>query len=72
MLQIKKIILETTYDPGINVVKPHFIDPSVAPARRAALQNEGAIVPFNSLSITGGILDAEAAVRKAIEMTRKD
>ncbi len=71
MLQIRKIILETTYDPGINVIKPHFIDPAVAPARRAALQNEGALVPFSSLSITGGILDAEAAIRKAMEITKQ-
>jgi subtilisin family serine protease len=72
MLQIKKIILETTYDPGISVIRPHFIDPASAPSRRSALQNEGTLVPFNSLSISGGILDAEAAVRKAILVTRKN
>lgn len=69
MVQIKKIILETTYRPDINVIKPHYIHPGVSPARRAALQNEAELVPFRSLSVTGGILDAEAAVKKAMEVT---
>src|SRR4030095_6557118 len=63
MIQIKNIILETTYRPDINVIRPHYIDPSLPPQRLAALRNEGTLVPFSSLSITGGILDAEAAVR---------
>ena len=71
MLQIKKIILETTYRPAINVIRPHYIDPAIPPARIEVLINEGTMVPFSSLSITGGILDAEAAVRKAIELTKK-
>lgn len=71
MLQIKKIILETTYRPDINVIRPHYIDPSLPPQRLAALRNEGTLVPFSSLSITGGILDAEAAVRKAMEITKQ-
>jgi len=31
----------------------------------------GVMVPFSSLSKTGGILDAKAAVKKAIEITKK-
>lgn len=27
--------------------------------------------PFNSLSISGGIIDAEAAVKKALEITKE-
>jgi cell wall-associated protease len=71
MLQIKNIILETTYRPNINVIRPHYIDPAIPPARSEVLKNEGTLVPFNSLSITGGILDAAAAVKKAIELTKK-
>ena len=71
MIQIKNIILETTYRPDINVIRPHYIDPSLPPQRIAMLRNEGTLVPFNSLSITGGILDAEAAVRKALEVTKQ-
>ncbi|HEV8274060.1 MAG TPA: S8 family serine peptidase [Chitinophagaceae bacterium] len=71
MLQIKKIILESTYRPDITVIRPHYVDPSLPPQRLAVLRDEGTSVPFSSLSITGGILDAEAAVRKALEITRQ-
>jgi subtilisin family serine protease len=71
MLQIKNIILESTYRPDIKVIRPHYIDPAINPARSAVLQNEGELVPFSSLSKTGGILDAEAAVRKALEITKQ-
>jgi subtilisin family serine protease len=69
MLQIKRIIVETTYKPDINVIRPHYIDPALPPQRLAVLRNEGTLVPFHSLSSSGGILDAEAAVRKALEIT---
>ena len=71
MIQIKNIILETTYCPDISVIRPHYIDPSLPPQRIAILRNEGTLVPFNSLSITGGILDTEAAVKKALEVTKQ-
>lgn len=68
MLQIKNIIFESAYRPNIQVIRPHYIDPAIQPARRMILRNEGEMVPFSSLSKTGGILDAEAAVRKAMEV----
>ena len=69
MIQIKNIILETVYRPNIKVIGPHFV--TFPPAQRQLLINKGVLVPFSSLSKTGGILDAEAAVKKAIEMTKK-
>jgi hypothetical protein len=69
MLQIKKIIVETTFKPDIKVIRPHYIDPALSPQRRADLIDDGPLVPFSSLSISGGIIDAEAAVRRAIEIT---
>jgi cell wall-associated protease len=71
MIQIKNIILETTYRPDIKVIRPHPVNPAFSPAVRMTLANQGELVPFSSLSKTGGILDAEAAVRKAIELTKK-
>jgi subtilisin family serine protease len=71
MMQIKKIILETVYRPDIKVIRPHYIDPAFNPQRIAVMKIEGPRVLFNSLSISGGILNAEAAVKKAIEMTTK-
>jgi cell wall-associated protease len=70
MLQIKNIILETAYRPDLKVVNPRRISP-IPPAVRGGQQNQGRVVPFSSLSITGGISDAEAAVRKALEITKK-
>ena len=71
MIQIKNIILETAYRPNIKVIRPHFVNPAFPPAQRQLLMNQEVLVPFSSLSKTGGILDAEAAVKKAIEMTKK-
>lgn len=70
MLQIKNIILESVHRPDIKVIRPHYISPLLAPAQRQRLMNEGELVPFSSLSKSGGILDAEAAVKKAIELTK--
>lgn len=55
MVQIRKIIMETVHKPDLMVYRP----------------GSQTLVPFKSLSISGGILDAEAAVRKAIEITKK-
>jgi hypothetical protein len=71
MVEIKNIIVETVYRPDIRVIRPHYVSPSLAPARRQILMSQGELVPFSSLSISGGILDAEAAVKKAIELTNK-
>jgi len=71
MIQIKNIILETVYRPNIQVVRPHFVNPAFPPAQRQLLMNQGLLVAFSSLSKSGGILNAEAAVRKAIEMSKK-
>jgi subtilisin family serine protease len=70
MLQIKDIILETVQRPNLQVIRPHFIAPVLSPARRAFMATQGELVPFSNLSISGGILDAEAAVRKAMEVSR--
>jgi subtilisin family serine protease len=71
MVEIKNIIVETVYRPDIRVIRPHYVSPSLAPARRQILMSQGELVPFSSLSISGGILDAEAAVKKAMEVTNK-
>ena len=53
------------------MIRPHFINPLLSAATKGRLQDEGELVPFSSLNTTGGILDAEAAVKQAIEMTRQ-
>lgn len=49
--QVKEILLKSSYKPGINVQKP---------GRTSGL------VPFNSLSHTGGLLNAYEAIRMAL------
>jgi len=49
----------------------HFIDPFIAPASTAALPYEGAIVPFNSLSMVV-YMPLKPPLKKAIEMTTKN
>ena len=71
MLRIKEIILETVQQPDLKVIGPQFIEPGLRPALRAKIAAQGELVPFQSLSITGGILDAEAAVKKALEITKQ-
>ena len=69
MIQVKDIILESVYRPDIKVIRPHYIDPAHSPVRREALIKEGPMVAFSSLSKTGGILDAEGAVKKALDLS---
>ena len=71
MVQIKDIILETVQHPNLQVIRPHFIAAVLPPARRAFMATQGESVLFSNLSISGGILDAEAAVRKAMEVTKQ-
>ena len=71
MIQVKNIILESVYRPDIKVIRPHYIEPTLSPARREALINAGEMVPFSSLSRTGGIVDAEAAVKRAMEIAKE-
>ena len=71
MLQIKEIILETVQRPDLKVIRPQFIEPGLRLLYGLRLLTQGELVPFQSLSITGGILDAEAAVRKALEITKQ-
>jgi subtilisin family serine protease len=55
MFDIKRIILETVKRADMMVHRP----------------GSNTLVPFSSLSVSGGILDAEAAVKKAIELVTR-
>lgn len=53
--QVKRILLESAVKPNISVFRP----------------GSKTLVPFGSLSATGGIINAQAAVRKALEWEKR-